>query len=121
MVVASMAVVAVNASMAVAVAVVAVVRAEDLHDRVVGQVAEQQQLALLAAVPGQRDLHRQGRLVPRLRAVSLERRVDEGLEPARVVHAVIKNGVDYRPFIEVPVPGGRTPLSGAVRAQNATL
>jgi len=35
---------------------------------------------------------------------------------ARVVHAVIKNGADYRPFVEGPVPGGRTPLSRAVRA-----
>jgi transposase len=35
---------------------------------------------------------------------------------ARVVHAVIKRGDDYRPFIEGPVPGGRTPLSRAVRA-----
>ena len=36
---------------------------------------------------------------------------------ARLVHAVIKNGPDYRPFSEVPVPGGRTPLGSAVRAQ----
>jgi len=35
---------------------------------------------------------------------------------ARVVHAVVKRGDDYRPFVEGPVPGGRTPLSGAVRA-----
>ena len=35
---------------------------------------------------------------------------------ARVVHAVIKTGADYRPFVEGPVPGGRTPLSRAVRA-----
>jgi transposase len=35
---------------------------------------------------------------------------------ARVVHAVIKSGADYRPFVEGPVPGGRTPLSRAVRA-----
>ncbi|MRI56086.1 IS110 family transposase, partial [Methylobacterium sp. DB1607] len=35
---------------------------------------------------------------------------------ARVVHAVIKTGDDYRPFVEGPVPGGRTPLSRAVRA-----
>jgi transposase len=35
---------------------------------------------------------------------------------ARVVHAVIKSGADYRPFVEGSVPGGRTPLSGAVRA-----
>lgn len=40
---------------------------------------------------------------------------------ARVVHAVIKSGNDYRPFIEAPVPGGRTSLSRAVRAQTATL
>ena len=31
---------------------------------------------------------------------------------ARVVHAVIKTGADYRPFVEAPVPGGRgEPLS----------
>ncbi len=35
---------------------------------------------------------------------------------ARVVHAVIKTGVDYRPFVEGPVPGGGTPLRRAVRA-----
>jgi transposase len=35
---------------------------------------------------------------------------------ARVVHAIIKRGADYRPFFEGPVPGGRTPLSRAVRA-----
>lgn len=29
---------------------------------------------------------------------------------ARVVHAVIKGGCDYRPFIEVAVPSGRTPF-----------
>ena len=40
---------------------------------------------------------------------------------ARVVHAVIKTGADYRPLIEGPVPGGRTPLSSAVRAHPATL
>ena len=34
---------------------------------------------------------------------------------ARVVHALIKSGTDYRPFIEGPVPGGRTPLRRAVR------
>ncbi len=34
---------------------------------------------------------------------------------ARVVHALIKSGTDYRPFVEGPVPGGRTPLRGAVR------
>ena len=38
---------------------------------------------------------------------------------ARVVHAIIKSGADYRPFVEAArgsVPGGRTPLSRAVRA-----
>ncbi|GJE81936.1 hypothetical protein HNR51_004314 [Methylorubrum thiocyanatum] len=35
---------------------------------------------------------------------------------ARVVHAVIKTGDDYRPFVEGPAPVGRTPLSRAVRA-----
>jgi Transposase IS116/IS110/IS902 family len=37
---------------------------------------------------------------------------------ARVVHAVIKGGAEYRPFFERPVPGGRTSLSvRAVRAR----
>ncbi len=31
-------------------------------------------------------------------------------EIARVVHAVVKNGADYRPFVEGRVPGGRTSL-----------
>ena len=35
---------------------------------------------------------------------------------ARVVHAIIKSGSDYRPFFEGRVPGGRTPLRRAVRA-----
>ena len=35
---------------------------------------------------------------------------------ARVVHAVIRAGADHRPFVERPVPGGGTPLNGAVRA-----
>jgi transposase len=35
---------------------------------------------------------------------------------ARVVHAVVKSGADYRPFIEKPVPGGRTSRSAVVRA-----
>ena len=35
---------------------------------------------------------------------------------ARVAYALIKGGADYRPFVEGPVPGGRTPLSRAVRA-----
>jgi transposase len=30
---------------------------------------------------------------------------------ARVVHAVVKGGSDYRPFVEGPVPGGRTSVS----------
>lgn len=29
---------------------------------------------------------------------------------ARVVHALVKGGADYRPFVEGPVPGGGTPL-----------
>ena len=29
---------------------------------------------------------------------------------ARVVHAVVKSGRDYRPFIEAAVPSGRTPF-----------
>jgi transposase len=36
---------------------------------------------------------------------------------ARVVHAVIRAGADYRPFVERPVPGGGTPLIGAVGAR----
>ena len=40
---------------------------------------------------------------------------------ARVVHAIIKSGSDYRPFFEGTVPGGRTPLRRAVRAHHATL
>jgi hypothetical protein len=36
---------------------------------------------------------------------------------ARVVYALTESGADYRPFVEGPVPGGRTPLSvGTVRA-----
>lgn len=35
---------------------------------------------------------------------------------AHVVHAVVKRGDDYRPLVEGPVPGGRTPLNEAVRA-----
>ncbi|TGV48482.1 IS110 family transposase, partial [bacterium M00.F.Ca.ET.141.01.1.1] len=30
---------------------------------------------------------------------------------ARVVHAVVKGGSDYRPFVEGRVPGGRTSVS----------
>ena len=40
---------------------------------------------------------------------------------ARVVHAIIKSGSEYRPFYEGMVPGGRTPLRRAVRAHQATL
>jgi transposase len=35
---------------------------------------------------------------------------------ARVVHAIIKSGSDYRPFVEGRVPGGRISFCGAVRA-----
>ena len=35
---------------------------------------------------------------------------------ARVVHAIIKSGSDYRPFAEGRVPGGRISFCGAVRA-----
>ena len=35
---------------------------------------------------------------------------------ARVVHAVVKSGSDYRPFVEGRVPGGRTLSVRAVRA-----
>jgi transposase len=40
---------------------------------------------------------------------------------ARVVHAIIKSGVDYRPFVEGPVPGGRTPLYRSREGASATL
>jgi hypothetical protein len=40
---------------------------------------------------------------------------------ARVVHAMIKSGVDYRPFVEEPVPGGRTPLYRSREGAAATL
>jgi transposase len=40
---------------------------------------------------------------------------------ARVVHAVIKSGSDYRPFIEGAVPGGRTSLSKRREGATATL
>jgi hypothetical protein len=35
---------------------------------------------------------------------------------ARVVHAIIKSGSDYPPFVEGRVPGGRISFCGAVRA-----
>ena len=40
---------------------------------------------------------------------------------ARVVHAVIKSGSDYRPFFEGPVPGGRTSLAKGREGASATL
>ena len=40
---------------------------------------------------------------------------------ARVVHAVIKSGSDYRPFIERLAPGGRTSLSKGHEGAAATL
>ena len=40
---------------------------------------------------------------------------------ARVVHAVIKSGTDYRPFFEAAVPSGRTPLRLSREGAQATL
>lgn len=40
---------------------------------------------------------------------------------ARVVHAVIKRGDDYRPFLEGTVPGGRTSLRQSREGASATL
>jgi transposase len=40
---------------------------------------------------------------------------------ARVVHAVIKGGTEYRPFFERPVPGGRTSLCVGREGAQATL
>ena len=40
---------------------------------------------------------------------------------ARVVHAVIKTGTDYRPFIEVAGQSGRTPLRLGREGASATL
>jgi transposase len=39
---------------------------------------------------------------------------------ARVAHAIIKAGADYRPFVEGPVPGGGTPLYRSRRGAPAT-
>jgi transposase len=39
---------------------------------------------------------------------------------ARVVHAVVKAGADYRPFVEGPVPGGGTPLYRSRGGASAT-
>lgn len=40
---------------------------------------------------------------------------------ARTAHAVIKSGSDYRPFVEGPMPGGRTSLSRCREGASATL
>jgi transposase len=40
---------------------------------------------------------------------------------ARTAHAVIKSGSDYRPFVEGPVPSGRTSLSVGREGASATL
>lgn len=40
---------------------------------------------------------------------------------ARVVQAIIKSGVDYQPFVERPVPGGRTPHYRSRKGASATL
>jgi transposase len=40
---------------------------------------------------------------------------------ARVVHAVIKTGSDYRPFFEGAIPGGRTAISKCREGASATL
>ena len=39
---------------------------------------------------------------------------------ARVVHAVVKAGADYRPFVERPVPGGGTPPYRSRGGENET-
>jgi transposase len=40
---------------------------------------------------------------------------------ARTAHAVIKSGADYRPFVEEPVPSGRTSLETGREGASATL
>lgn len=40
---------------------------------------------------------------------------------ARTAHAVIKSGSDYRPFVEGPIPSGRTPLRKGREGASATL
>lgn len=40
---------------------------------------------------------------------------------ARVVHAVVKTGADYRPFVEAAVPSGGTPLRVGREGTSATL
>jgi len=40
---------------------------------------------------------------------------------ARTAHAVIKSGSDYRPFVEGPMPSGRTPIRKGREGASATL
>ncbi len=40
---------------------------------------------------------------------------------ARTAHAVIKTGADYRPFIEEPMPSGRTSIRRSREGASATL
>ena len=40
---------------------------------------------------------------------------------ARITHAVIKTGADYRPFIEEPMPSGRTSIRRSREGASATL
>ncbi len=40
---------------------------------------------------------------------------------ARTAHAVVKTGIDYRPFFEAPIPSGRTPLRRSREGAIATL
>ena len=40
---------------------------------------------------------------------------------ARAAHAVIKTGIDYRPFIEEPMPSGRTSIRAGREGASATL
>jgi transposase len=40
---------------------------------------------------------------------------------ARTAHAVVKTGIDYRPFFEAPMPSGRTPLRRSREGASATL
>jgi len=40
---------------------------------------------------------------------------------ARTAHAIIKSGSDYRPFVEGPMPSGRTSLSRCREGASATL
>jgi transposase len=40
---------------------------------------------------------------------------------ARTAHAIIKSGNDYRPFIEAPMPSGRTSLGTGREGAQATL